>query len=78
MARFTSNKDSGSLHLGNELPTQFRKHGLKPEGLSIQLVGEEKPRRVTYVMGSETKGYSVCCKGTGEFPTDGEFQVLVG
>ena len=76
MAKFTGNKDTGSLHLGNELPVAFRKHGLKPEGLFIQISGAEKPRKVTYIMGSESKGYSVCCKGTGEFPTDGEVEVI--
>jgi hypothetical protein len=70
---FTANKDSGSLNCG-----QFEgaEHGLRPSTLMLQVAGEPKPRAVTYIMGSPTKGYSVCCKGTGELPTSGEAELI--
>lgn len=78
MAKFTNNVDTGSLHVQTqELPEQFQQHGLKPQGLAIQLVGEAKPRPVTYIMGSKTKGFNLCCKGSGKFPTDGEYELVV-
>jgi len=79
MAKFTGNKDEGSLHVTNDvLPQQFRNNSLKPTDLFIQIEGEEKPRKVTYVMGSPAKGWNLCAKGTGKFPTDGEFELIVG
>ena len=56
------NSDTGSLHA---LPPG----ALKPEiGTQILLEGEEKPRTVTYIMGSATKGWHFCTKGQGKFP----------
>jgi hypothetical protein len=71
--KFTANKDSGSLNCG-----QFEGavHGLRPTNLMLQIVGEPKPRAVTYIMGSVAKGYSVTCKGTGELPRDGEAELV--
>ena len=73
---FTGNKDSGSLPV-KELPVEFRQNGSRPTNLSIHITGEAKPRKVTYVMGSDAKGWSVCCKGAGQFPTDGEYTLIV-
>lgn len=74
---FSNNVDTGSLPVGNQLPEQFRKHGLKPQGLQVQLQGEEKPRTISYVMGSEKKGWHLCAKGAGKFPTDGQAELIV-
>ena len=75
--KFTNNVDSGSVHLSNEqLPERFRENGLRPILLSIKIAGEEKERRVTYIMGSTAKGWNLCSKGTGRFPTDGELELI--
>jgi hypothetical protein len=55
----TINDDSGSLLTG----------GLRlREGDLIQVEGEPKPRRVSYVMGSDRNGWRVCTRGFGAFP----------
>lgn len=73
---FVGNKDSGSIPL-NELPAQYRVNGTRPTNLLIHLDGEKEARRVTYVMGSEKKGFHVCCKGTSEFPAAAEGVLIV-
>lgn len=73
---FGDHRDTGSLHLGGNLPAQYQKTGV-PEGLFVQLAGEDKPRKVTYVMGSAKKGWSVCCKGSGKFPTGDSLTIEV-
>jgi len=53
------NDDNGSLFTG-ELRLQ--------KGDLIQVQGESSPRRVTYIMGSDRKGWRVCTRGCGAFP----------
>jgi len=53
------NDDNGSLFTG-ELRLR--------EGDLIQVQGEPSPRGVTYVMGSDRKGWRVCTRGCGAFP----------
>lgn len=74
-----SNKDSGSVNVGTNLPKELLQNGIKPaEGsLALRVNGEQKARPVTYIMGSEAKGFSLCCKGSGPFPTNGAFTVEV-
>ena len=69
------NKDTGSLPVGLQLDVKFQVHGMKPEAgqLLINIKGEASPRVVTYVMGSKAKGFSLCSKGSGPFPKNGEF-----
>ncbi len=55
----TSNDDNGSLFTG-ALRLQ--------EGDLIQIEGEPSSRRVSYVMGSDRKGWRACAKGHGVFP----------
>jgi hypothetical protein len=43
----------------------------------LQVVGEPKPRAVTYLMGSAKAGWSLTCKGSGPFPTSGEAELTV-
>lgn len=75
---FEKNHDTGSL-LVKDLPKEFRNHGMKPATgtLAIKVTGDTEPRLVTYIMGSDKKGYSVCCKGAGQFPKDGEAELFV-
>jgi hypothetical protein len=52
------NNDTGSLHVGNvEISV----------GSEIQIEGEGKTRKVTYLMGKGEKTHA-CCKGSGPFP----------
>ena len=56
------NTDTGSLRItepGQPKPTV---------GCSIKITGEEKPRKTSYIMGSDKKGWFCCCRGTGPFP----------
>lgn len=56
------NTDTGSLRItdpGQPKPTT---------GCSIQITGESKPRKTSYIMGSDKKGWFCCCRGTGPFP----------
>lgn len=55
----TSNDDNGSLFTG---ALRLR------EGDHIQIRGEPRPRRVSYVMGSDREGWRACTKGYGAFP----------
>lgn len=67
----SGNKDSGSVPVkSTDLPPAFRGNGLKPSAgtLSVKVDGGPK-RPVTYIMGSEAKGYHLCCKGSGPFLT---------
>lgn len=70
-----SNKDSGSLPVQtNDLPEQFRTHGLKPSPGSLQFSIDGGPAKdVTYIMGSPAKGWHLCSKGGGKIPTDTSF-----
>ena len=53
------NRDNGALHTG----------ALRASiGDQIQIEGEAGPRRVTYTMGSQNKGWHACFKGQGAVP----------
>ncbi|MBF0107021.1 MAG: hypothetical protein HQM16_17060 [Deltaproteobacteria bacterium] len=54
----THNDDTGSLHTGVKLSV----------GDVIEIEGENKHRTVTYVMGSDAKGWRACFKGQGALP----------
>jgi hypothetical protein len=64
------NNDTGSLKVGSSL-------GKLAVGQKLQLVGEQKVRTITYVMGEGEKQH-VCAKGTGPFPIgDVEVELVV-
>jgi hypothetical protein len=57
----TTNRDPGSLNVGNTPVV---------EGQLILIAGEDRPRKVTYKMGSvEKSNLHVVMKGTGPVPT---------
>jgi hypothetical protein len=66
-----TNKDTGSLKIlppGTEKPTL---------PLTIQIVGESKPRVGTFLMGSTKTGWLCCFKGSGIMPVGQvTFQIL--
>lgn len=64
----TTNRSTGSLFVGNELPERFRRMGSLAKG-ALQVVIGGKARDVSYVMGSDKKGWSVTAKSGGPFPT---------
>ena len=72
---FTNNLMSGGLIV--DLPKEFRINCLKPTNLQLQLLGEEHPRVVTYIMGSEARGFTVCCRGSGAIPREGKYRLIV-
>lgn len=55
----TDNNDNGSLFTGSQRPSI---------GDSIHIDGEPRPWIVTYVMGSDAKGWRACFKGQGAVP----------
>lgn len=65
----TINNDNGTLFVGSNLPKEFQKQGVPEEVLHIRLAGEDKARKVSYIMGSQKKGWYLAAKGTGPFPT---------
>lgn len=65
----TTNNDTGSLHVGNTLPKEFQKQGVPGASLKVLIEGEKSPRAITYIMGSEKKGWHLCAKGSGPFPS---------
>lgn len=68
--KITNNRDSGSVPVTSaDLPKEFQGNGMKPNGLAVRVDGETKTRPVTYIMGSEAKGWHLCCKGSGPFLT---------
>lgn len=77
----SNNKDSGSLPVSNDqLPEQFRTHGLKPADGALQFSIDGGPaKNVTYIMGSPAKGWHLCSKGGGKIPVDQDFtaEILV-
>lgn len=74
----TNNNDAGSLFVGQNLEPRYQHMGIPEAQLYIQIAGEEKARKVTYVMGSVKKGWHLCCKGTGPFALgEVEFEVVV-
>ena len=55
-----TNVDTGSLKVGS---------GEYAVGQSIRIAGEDKDRKISYVMGSSAKSnLCLCCKGTGPMP----------
>lgn len=68
----TNNRSTGSLFVGQELPSKLQKMGPITKG-ALQVIVAGQPRDVTYIMGSTTKGWSVTAKDGGPFPT-GEVQ----
>ena len=58
----TINNDTGSLRLAPE------DQGNARVGAKIQIVGEDAPRQVSYVMGSKPGKTHACTKGHGPFP----------
>lgn len=59
----TIGNDTGSLRLAAE------DQGNARVGAKLQLVGEDAPREISYVMGSKPGKTHVCTKGHGPFPT---------
>jgi predicted RNase H-like nuclease len=57
--RSTENDDNGSLYTGRER---------LEVGTLVEIAGEDRVRRVTYVMGSDAKGWRACFKGQGAVP----------
>lgn len=70
MSKFTCSnpKDTGSLKVG----TSAGSHKWEP-GQVIRLAGEDKLRKISYVMGNGEKTH-VVAKGTGPFPTGDAIQ----
>ena len=63
-----NNNDTGSLKVGKE--------GINLKvGDKIRIVGEDKTRTISYIMGKEDRTH-ICCKGCGPFPI-GEVQYEV-
>lgn len=67
----TFNKSPGSLFVGKDLPKEYQKpQTLKGDDLQVLIKGkDERPRPVTFIMGSTEKGWHLTCKGSGPFPT---------
>lgn len=64
--RVVGNVDTGSLKLGMALPV----------GSDLQITGEQKTRKVTYVMGTKAEKVSLCFKGSGPLPL-GDMEVTI-
>lgn len=75
------NNDTGSFHVGGQLPKAHQQNGSVPSVPLFIKVGDRDPKKVTYIMGSEKKGWSLCCKGAGRFEQgdlDCQVEILQG
>lgn len=70
---FVNNHDTGSLPVPSQLlPQQFRQNALRPSPGVLQVsINGSAPADVTYVMGSDAKGWNLCMKGAGKVPEEG-------